>query len=71
MRIKDEAFDNFKKYKFIVENQKEQRIRALCSDKVGKYFYDAFSQYCEEHGIIHPRTNPLLSTTKWYGRNEK
>ncbi|GLT33022.1 hypothetical protein SLA2020_076450 [Shorea laevis] len=58
MRTKDEAFAKFKEYKSIVENQKEKRIKALHSDKGGEYFSDAFSQFCEEHGIIHQRTAP-------------
>lgn len=55
---KDEAFEFFKRYKAEVENQKEKKIKILCSDRGGEYFSHEFSLFCEEHGIIHQKTAP-------------
>ena len=35
----------------MVENQKERKIKILRSDRVGEYFHNDFSSFCEEHGI--------------------
>ena len=51
MRSKDEEFNKFKCYKFVVENQMEKKIKILCSDRGGEYFPTEFILYCEENGI--------------------
>ncbi|PKA63733.1 Retrovirus-related Pol polyprotein from transposon TNT 1-94 [Apostasia shenzhenica] len=53
LRTKYEAFDKFKEYKTMVENQKEKKIKLLQSDRGGEYFSYSFNEFCEEHGIIH------------------
>ena len=58
LRNKDEAFDMFKRYKTEVENQKSKKIKVLRSDRGGEYFSTEFSNFCEEHGIIHQQTAP-------------
>jgi hypothetical protein len=58
MRNKDETFDMFKKYKTKVENQKDKRIKVLRSDRVGEYFPQGFTKFCEENGLIHQRSAP-------------
>ena len=50
---KDEAFEKFKTYKVVVENQLERKIKALRSDRGGEYESNEFSDYCALHGIIH------------------
>ena len=58
MRNKDETFDTFKKYKTEVENQKDERIKVLKSDRGGEYFPQEFNNYCEENGLIYQRSTP-------------
>ena len=58
MRNKDEAFNKFKCYKSVVENQMEKKIKILQSDRGGEYFPTEFILYCEENGIIHQTTAP-------------
>lgn len=58
LRTKDEAFNKFKKYKNLVENQKEKRIKTFRSDRGGEYFPESFTKFCEDNGIIHQRTTP-------------
>jgi transposase InsO family protein len=58
LRSKDEAFGKFKKFKKMIENQKERQIKILRSDRGGKYFFKEFSIFCEENRIIHQMTAP-------------
>jgi len=58
LRTKDEAFGKFKKFKKMVENQKERQIKVLRSDRGGEYFSKEFSIFCEENRIIHQMTAP-------------
>ena len=59
LRTKDEAFDKFKEFKSIVENQKERKIKAIRSDRGGEYFSIEFDNFCEEPGIIHQKSAPF------------
>lgn len=56
MRTKDEAFEKFKEYKSLVEDQKDKKIKILWSDKGEEYIFEAFSLLYAEHGIIHKKT---------------
>ena len=47
MRTKDQAFDMFKCYKTLVENQLEKKIKILRSDRGGEYFPIEFTVFCE------------------------
>ena len=58
LKNKDEAFSMFKIYKAEVENQLNKKIKVLRSDRGGEYFSNEFSNFCEEHGIIHQCTAP-------------
>ena len=58
MKTKDQAFDIFKNYKSMVENQKERKIKILRSDRGGEYFPNDFNTFCEEHEIVHQRSVP-------------
>ena len=58
MNGKDEAFNIFKYYKSEVENQKEKKIKIFRNDRGGEYFPNEFTNYCEEHGIIHQTSAP-------------
>ena len=58
LKSKDEALNFFKIYKAEVENQLDQKIKRLRSDRGGEYFSNEFDAFCAEHGIIHERTPP-------------
>ena len=58
MRTKDQAFDMFKCYKTLVENQLEKKIKILRNDRGGEYFPIEFTGFCEENGLIHQASAP-------------
>ena len=58
MKNKDQAFDMFKRYKVLVENQLEKKIKILQSDRGGEYFSIEFSVFCEENGLILQTSAP-------------
>ena len=55
---KDESLNMFKTYKAEVENQLERKIKALRSNRGGEYEFNAFLDFCAQHGIIHQTTAP-------------
>jgi transposase InsO family protein len=48
---KSKAFENFKVYKEIVENEMDSKIKCLRSDNVGEFTSKEFMDYCSKHGI--------------------
>ena len=48
---KVEAFEKFKIFKNIVENESGVKIKSLRSDRGGEFTSREFNIYCEEHGI--------------------
>ncbi|PNX67188.1 copia-like retrotransposon, partial [Trifolium pratense] len=55
---KDEAFDVFKRFKALVENQCSKRIKILKTDGGDEYTSRRFESFCEENGIEHEVTTP-------------
>ena len=57
---KSEAFHTFASYSKRVQNKKGYTITSIRTDRGGKFSYEPFESYCEEHGILHhfsaPRT---------------
>jgi hypothetical protein len=51
LRNKSEAFENFKVYKEMVENQMDLKIKCLRSDNGGEFTSKEFMDYCSRHGI--------------------
>ena len=51
LKKKSEAFECFKIFKELVENEVELRIKCLISDNGGEFISKDFNLYCEEHGI--------------------
>jgi len=47
LRTKNDAFEKFKEFKKMVENQKEKKIKILRSDIGGEYFSRDFSIFCD------------------------
>jgi transposase InsO family protein len=51
LKNKSEAFENFKIYKEMVENEMDSRIKCLRSDNGGEFTSKEFMDYCSNHGI--------------------
>eukprot|EP00253_Pinus_taeda_P030036 PITA_30036 len=51
MKHKDEAFEKFKSFKALVENESDYKIKCLRSDRGGEFTSNEFFDFCEEHGI--------------------
>ena len=51
LKNKSEAFENFKIYKEMVENEMDSRIKCLRSDNGGEFTSKEFMDYCNNHGI--------------------
>jgi hypothetical protein len=51
LRNKSEAFENFKVYKEMVENEMDSKIKCLRSGNGGEFTSKEFMDYCIRHGI--------------------
>jgi transposase InsO family protein len=51
LKNKSEAFEKFKIYKEMVENEMDSRIKCLKSDNGGEFTSKEFMDYCSNHGI--------------------
>eukprot|EP00253_Pinus_taeda_P014281 PITA_14281 len=51
MKHKDEAFEKFKSFKALVENESDYKIKCLRSDRGGEFTSNEFFDFCEDHGI--------------------
>jgi Integrase core domain len=51
LKEKSQALDTFKKFKALVENQSNFKIKVLRSDKGEKYTSNQFVKFFEDHGI--------------------
>lgn len=58
IKQKSEAFACFQKYKAMVENQLNRKIKILRSDNGKEYCNKDFDNYLAKEGIIHQRSNP-------------
>lgn len=58
LKYKDEALSIFKKFKALVEDGSERKIKVLRTDRGGEFLSKSFVQYCEENGIERKYTNP-------------
>jgi transposase InsO family protein len=50
LRKKSEAFENFKIYKEMVENEIDSKIKCLRSDNGGDFTSKEFMDFCNKHG---------------------
>ena len=51
MKHKDEAFEKFKSFKAMAENELDQKIKCLISERGGEFTSNESFDFCEEHGI--------------------
>ena len=58
MRRKSEAFEKFKEFRAKVENQLGKHIKAIRSDRGGKYLLGDFKDYLTQNGIVSQLTAP-------------
>eukprot|EP00253_Pinus_taeda_P027661 PITA_27661 len=55
---KSQAFQYFKEFKSMIENQTGKKIKILRSDQGGEYRLGEFMNFCKQHGIIQQFTVP-------------
>ena len=48
---KSEAFTKFKRFKELIENESDMKLKCLKSDNGGEFVSNEFGNYCNEHGI--------------------
>lgn len=58
LKSKDEAFGVFKKFRALVEDGPDKRIRVFRTDRGGEFTSKEFVSYCEEAGIERHYTAP-------------
>ncbi|KAL8090107.1 hypothetical protein AgCh_039543 [Apium graveolens] len=58
LKSKDEAFVMFKRFRALVENGSEKRIKVFRTDRGGEFNSKEFTSYCEENGIERHYTAP-------------
>ena len=51
LKKKSEAFECFKIYKELVENETDLKIKFLRSDNGGEFISKLFQKYCDKNGI--------------------
>ena len=65
---KSKVFEKFKKWKTIVEKQKEQNVKVLRSDNGGEYTSAEFKEYLTGEGIEHQLSISGATRTEWNSR---
>jgi transposase InsO family protein len=55
---KTEAFEKFKIFKALTENQTGKRLKAVRSDRGGEFMSSEFKEFCDNHGIKREYTIP-------------
>lgn len=58
IKSKDQVFECFKKFKALVENQTNKKIKIFRSDGGGEYDNKNFSDLFDNEGILHQQTAP-------------
>lgn len=58
LKSKGEAFEAFKKFRVLVEDGDERRIKTFRTDRGGKFMSKEFKEYCEQAGIARQYTAP-------------
>ena len=58
LKLKSEAFENFKQFKDLVEKQSGCPLKTLRSDRGGEFTSNAFAIFCKRNGIHRELTAP-------------
>jgi transposase InsO family protein len=58
LKEKTEAFEKFKIFKALTENQTGKRLKAVRSDRGGEFMSSDFKEFCDKHGIKREYTIP-------------
>jgi transposase InsO family protein len=58
LKEKSEAFEKFKVFKALTENQIGKRLKAIRSDRGGEFISWNFKELCDKHGIKREYTIP-------------
>jgi transposase InsO family protein len=58
LKEKTEAFEKFKKFKALTENQIGKRLKAVSSDRGGESMSSDFKEFCDKHEIKREYTIP-------------
>ena len=58
LKNKSDVFDVFKKWRAMVENETDLKVKCLQSDNGGEYINDDFLKYCAVNGIKMKKTIP-------------
>lgn len=69
LKEKSEAFEKFKKFKALTENQTGRRLKAVRSDRGGEFWSNDFKEFCDDHGIKREYT--ILGTPQQNGVVER
>ena len=58
MKTKDQAFEKFKEWKTLVENQSGFKVKKLRTDNGLEFCNKAFDEFCSDQGIARHKTIP-------------
>ena len=58
LKERSEAFQKFKLFKALTENQTGKRMKAVRSDRGGEFSLGDFKEFCEKHGITREYSIP-------------
>jgi transposase InsO family protein len=58
LKEKSEAFEKFKVFKALIENQTQKRLKAVRSDRGGEFSSWNFKEFYDKHGIKREYTIP-------------
>ncbi|KAL3506654.1 hypothetical protein ACH5RR_032036 [Cinchona calisaya] len=58
VKFKSETFENFKKFKALVETQSGNKVKVLHTDRGGEFLSQEFNLFCEVNGIHRELTAP-------------
>ena len=58
LKEKSEAFEKFKHFKKLVEQETREELRNLRTDRGGEFTSNEFRYYCEKHGVNRHLTTP-------------
>jgi hypothetical protein len=71
IKEKYEAFEKFKYFKSLVENETDSKIKCLRPDIGGDFTSYEFDEFYENHGIKRHFFGSKESTTKWSCKKEE